>query len=722
MRRLSTAIVCLAALLPAASARADVFGSISLVSDSPTEQADYAQDPAISGDGRYIAFDGYFDGQTGVWRRDLQTGEIEPVAVGTPKTDSGSALLPSISDDGRYVSFTTLARLAPSNDANSGPDVYVRDMDVPEQQTCAEEQSLQPASPCAFTLASAASGERTGLQYEYGSGAGRENEEENLGSQASGRSALSADGQEVVFVTTARSNLDGPGTAALEVAVRHLDTGVTETASVEYDPATGAPAIGPGGTDEPVKAEQEGSKTFGAAYSLGSPPSFPQQVPYQQTAQVAASISADGSTVAWLGQDAAEQAPALAGESLPPKYSDVFWRRIADGEGAISRRVSGGLQGPFLSPTGEGLFSLEAADPVPRLSADGEQVAFIANAPLAARGEDFGLGTTQLPGDLYRAEMNTPAPAVTALTEFASGNTSSIAEDGSVVDDGISPDGSQVAFTTKRIAFPLGIPALVSTPATVPQMLELFDVDVDNETLTRVTSGYEGGASEHPHASGNSEDPYEEPGDGALSPSFSDDGETLAFSSTASNLVFGDGNSPPLGNPRFDGSDAFLVNRIVFAPTPAAQAISPPPPGPVIAPAWSLGVTANSLANGNVRLYVEAPEGGVLKAAASASVAVKVAGSSAANGKARRARTRVLSRNVASASRVADGSGEGLTELTLTLTRGYRALATRSGGLSATVTVTFSAPGHAPLRQKIQVLFRDKAKAAAKRAPKGRRR
>ena len=39
----------------------------------------------------------------------------------------------------------------------------------------------------------------------------------------------------------------------------------------------------------------------------------------------------------------------------------------------------------------------------------------------------------------------------------------------------------------------------------------------------------------------------------------------LAFSSTASNLVFGDGNSPPLGLPQtgsFDGSDAFTVTRV----------------------------------------------------------------------------------------------------------------------------------------------------------------
>jgi len=613
--------------------------------------------------------------------------------------------------------------LSPTNDMNIGPDVYVRDMAVAEPQPCAEESSPHPATACAFTLVSAVSGGTSGLAYEYSGGPDRENEEENLGAQASGRSAISADGQEVVFVTTAPSDLDGAGTPGLEVAVRHLASAVTETVSVEYDPATGAPAIGPEGTDEPVQAQKEGSKTFGAAYSLGSPPGFPQQTPYQQTAQVGASISADGSTVAWLGQDAAEQAAALPGESLPARYSDVFWRRIADGEGTPSRRVGGGNDGPFLSPTGEGLFSLEAADLAPRLSADGEEVAFIANAPLAARGEDFGLGTTQLPGDLYRADMSVTEPIITPLTEFASGNVTSSAEDASIVDDAISADGDQVAFTTKRIAFPLGTPAFVSAPATVPQMLELFDIDLTNETLTRVTSGYEGGASEHPHAAGNSEDPYEEPGDGALSPTFSDDGETLAFSSTASNLVFGDGNTPPLGNPRFDGSDVFLVKRIVFAPTPTIQAISPAPAGPVVTPVWTLGTSAASLSNGKVRVYVELPGTGTLKLAANSSVAVKVRGSTARKHHA--ARTRLVSRRVAAANYTGSGDGEGMAMLTLTLGAQYRALSSRGSGLSAAVSVTFSAPGHSALRGRVVVRFHLKAKAKAsmaKRSRKGRTR
>ncbi len=121
-----------------APAGADVFGPISLVSrarPAANQQADYAHDPAISGDGHYVAFDGSFGGVTGVWRRDLATGAVEQVA-------GGDAELPSISEDGRYISFTTNEDLEQLTKHSGGlpdseyesthkpPNVYVRDMDL----------------------------------------------------------------------------------------------------------------------------------------------------------------------------------------------------------------------------------------------------------------------------------------------------------------------------------------------------------------------------------------------------------------------------------------------------------------------------------------------------------------------------------------------------------------------------------------------------------------
>ena len=744
MRRLALSQLCTVALVltVCAGARADVFGPISLVSDNALEQADYAHDPAVSGNGEYVAFDGYFEGLTGVWRRDLRSGEVEPVAVGEPDTPGGSAELPSISENGQYISFTTTAELSPKNDTNDGPDVYVRDMDVPESQFCAEEESLRPAQPCAFTLASAVSESTLGLSYEYGSilgaagGEDREYEESHYGAMASGRSALSASGEEVVFVTTAPSDLDGASTPRLEVAVRYLDTGKTELVSVEYDPTTGTPEPGP----EPVPL-REGA---GAVYHTGS---FELPQPYKLTAAVPASISADGSTVAWLGQNISEQAPTLSAETLTPQYAEPLWRRIVDGAQAPTRRVTGGsdptntacvasgesalpttptlsdpCQGPFVTNGNYGVWTHASAveSPVPRLSANGNTVAFIAQAPLVSLGSDFGAERENRNGDLYVTNMEeglSRVQALTPLTELASGNQSVLATNAPIVDFDISPDGTEVAFTTMRTQFPLGSPAYVDAPAASPGMAELFDADLDDDTLTRVTHGYDGGPSEAPHAELTSkEDQYFEAGssngsDGALSPSFSNSGDVLAFSSTASNLVYGDGNTPPLSGPlESDGSDVFTVRRETFPDDPGPQLISPAPAQPTLTSPWRLAITAHSLPDGAVRLNVEIPGAGTLHALASGAVRVRSArtasrGARSAHHKAAstHARTTVVTRDIATP--VSAASPAGFATLTLTLTKAYKSLAERPGGMQATASLTFLAPGHPPLHESLTVTF-----------------
>ncbi len=249
-RRWSAAalLAAAAALLGPGTAAAD-FGPIQLVSKSAGEQAAAALAPAITADGRYLAFQGTIGGLRGVFRKDLETGAVATVAAGSayeakaPGADSGA---PSISADGRYVSFTTKAPLDPADDTQPGSsDVYVADMSTP--------------SPPAYELASALDGSQAGLAYE---GAG--------GSVASGRVALSADGREVVFVTTAKSDLtSGPGgstegtpTPAGQVVLRDLDTMETTLVSAERDPGTGAmtdlPVPGGAVIEKPAAAAAEG--------------------------------------------------------------------------------------------------------------------------------------------------------------------------------------------------------------------------------------------------------------------------------------------------------------------------------------------------------------------------------------------------------------------------------------------------------------------------------
>ncbi len=308
----ATSLAACVALLGPGPAIAD-FGPIQLVSKSAGEQAASALAPAISADGRYLAFQGTIGGLRGVFRVDLATGAVVPVAAGnayeggSPGADSSA---PSISADGRCVSFTTKAPLDPTDDTQPGSsDVYVADMST-------------PASP-AYELASALDNSQVGLTY---GGAG--------GSVASGRVALSADGREVVFFTTASSDLtSGPGgstegtpTPAGQVVLRNLETLETTLVSVARDSGTGAM------TALPVPGG-----------ALVEKP----QLPLLR----GAALSADGTTVAWLGANLQEQAPLLAAEEAAISaesnasdfpYDEPLWRRVADGSQAPTRRIVGG--------------------------------------------------------------------------------------------------------------------------------------------------------------------------------------------------------------------------------------------------------------------------------------------------------------------------------------------------------------------------------------------
>jgi WD40-like Beta Propeller Repeat len=737
MRRvpLIALVVSGVALSLATCAGADVFEPIRLGSVStaaPAEQANFARDPAISQDGDYVAFDGAFNGETGVWRRDIATGVVEEVA-------GGDARLPSISEEGRYISFTTTEKLVPE-DTNSGPDVYVRDMELPA------------VAPGAYILASAITveGETQDLAYEYAAGAGtekRKREEHGSGALASGRSALSANGKKVAFVTTLPSDLAGPHTPALQVAVRNLETGETQLVSALANPATGAPELNAEGQDMPVPTVVEpGGAEIGAIYPDKNKTEFAAVTAATNgfgPIWVGASISADGSAVAWMGQQIGRQTKVLANDpaKAQSEYTEPLWREIDGGPTVPVRRVTGGsdpvsptceasgetglsvpgtlgdpCQGPFEprpSAGGEsGIWTggSETADYQPHLSANGKIVAFVSNARYIATGTEFG--ALEHSDDLYLDNMGsglTRVLALSRLTEVTGGSLTETARAAPIEDVGISPDGTQVAFSTKRTIFPLSSPAYISAPAAIAGMSELYDVDLADDTLTRVTHGFggEGEPAEEPHpevAAGR--DPYEEEQEGSFSPSFSSNGNVLAFSSSADNLVFGDGNRAP---------DVFVVDRKVFTSEPSEQLISSPPPGPLLSPEWRLGISAISHSNGSVTIYAEVPGAGQLRASAQGTVLV----SAPVRRGSRKRALHAAPATVATGTHASTGVG-GLESLTLKLSPRYSEMADRKAGLSATVTALFSSSGHPTLRQSIVVTFRRtvKPKAAKSKAAK----
>ena len=751
-RRLLTVALASACILVLPSvAQADVFEPIQMVSrgvlaipgaSGQTQQTRYAHDPAISADGRYLAFDGYVGGYSGVWRRDLQSGEIAPVAVGRVVPDSKecegpqptcASALPSISADGRYVSFTTSSRLDPGLERESRPNVYVRDMSLPatvqEMEAPQERECERSAEPraCPFTLVSAVNGSGEALTYSPESSV-------EAGAFAAGRTAISANGEKVVFITVAGSNLAGTGTPAGQVAVRDLNGRETTLVSVEDDPATGLPKV----PATPVSATY-GNGTFGAV-DLASGGEFPVAHRFGLQSLTGAAISADGTTVAWMGRDVFKQARMLPGEAAEreaPLYTEPLWRRIADGPLAPTRRVTGGsepenpgcaasgeqtltgtgqealldpCQGPFLTAgqgAGEkGVYDASSLQSVPQLSADGYTVAFLATGRLASLGQNYGLEPSEQAADLYVADMRGSESRRAALRPLTEINSRAFSGSAAVTDFAISPNGAQVAFTTQRISFPLGSPAYITQPMAAPEMGELFDVDLENDTLTRVTHGLEGEPSERPHKEALGEGrngPYPVLTDGALSPSFTGDGATLAFSSTAANLAAGDRNTPAPGLEEevSDGSDAFTVKRVLFSAAPVDGSISPAPVPPSVTPRWRLSVSARSLPDGRVILYVRLPAAGRLSAVARGRVIVARVSSSSRHRRGRSVRVRTL--RLSSASRFVAPNVEGVAQLTLTLARPYRSLAGR--GLRAAVALAFTAAGGPALGQTVPVVF-----------------
>jgi Tol biopolymer transport system component len=176
--------------------------------------------PAISADGRYVAFVSSASNLLGpgvdtnssqdVFVRDLvaNTTTLVSRAAGASGAQAGDhSISPSISADGRYVAFVSLAAnlLGPAGDTNSAQDVFVRDL-----------------VGGTTTLASRASGP-SGVQALGGASA----------------PSISADGRYVAFVSLA-ANLLGPAgdtNSAQDVFVRDLVGGTTTLASRASGPS-----------------------------------------------------------------------------------------------------------------------------------------------------------------------------------------------------------------------------------------------------------------------------------------------------------------------------------------------------------------------------------------------------------------------------------------------------------------------------------------------------
>lgn len=117
--------------------------SIAVLSDSGAQLPSDVGNARLSQSGRYVSFissePNIVAGVTStttvhVYLRDLVTGSVALVSKaldGTPQNASASTMS-SPSDDGRYVAFRSTATNLVDNDANSGADVFIKDLQTGE--------------------------------------------------------------------------------------------------------------------------------------------------------------------------------------------------------------------------------------------------------------------------------------------------------------------------------------------------------------------------------------------------------------------------------------------------------------------------------------------------------------------------------------------------------------------------------------------------------------
>jgi len=189
-------------------------GTTELVSlDGSVQRTKASANPAISADGRFVAFESNTGNRSDIFVRDRLNGTTTRVSVdsdGNP--GSSNSRNAAISADGRFVAFQSFASLTPE-DNNGHIDIYVHDRDADGNGVFD-----QPGGIATF-LASVSS---TGT----------------LSNGDSQEPAISADGRYVAFESLASNLVAGDGNFDSDVFVHDNLTGATQLISVN---ALGAP-------------------------------------------------------------------------------------------------------------------------------------------------------------------------------------------------------------------------------------------------------------------------------------------------------------------------------------------------------------------------------------------------------------------------------------------------------------------------------------------------
>ena len=234
------------------------------VDDLGNEADDNCQNPAISPDGRFVAFEtmatnlvaGDTNAARDVFVYDRLTGTIERVSVDDLGNEGDQkSKRPAISADGRYVAFDSKATNLVPGDTNVAEDVFVYDrqtdtierVSVDDLGSEGDSKSRTPSissdgrfvafqSLATNLVAGDTNGSEDVFVYDRMTGTIERASVDDLGNEADDKSqlaSLSSDGNLVAFKSRATNLVAGDTNAKDDVFVHNRPTGVTIRVSVD---------------------------------------------------------------------------------------------------------------------------------------------------------------------------------------------------------------------------------------------------------------------------------------------------------------------------------------------------------------------------------------------------------------------------------------------------------------------------------------------------------
>jgi Tol biopolymer transport system component len=380
--------------------------------------------PALSADGRYVAFASYaanlVTGDTNrvadVFVRNRATGAVDRVSVGSEGEEADrSSTAPAISADGRFVAFQSNATVLVPDDTNRRTDVFVHDRlsGVTERTSVDSEESQADFLPSGAPAISAdgrfvafesnasdlVPGDRNRL-VDAGTPGDvfvRDREAgttERVSVDADGREVLgisaapsiSASGRYVAFESDASALAPEGSDIERRLAVYLHDrlTGATTRVSVGGDGrAADAPSDRPAlsGDGSVVVFRSAAANLVAGLPADGTPRLYVRELRLGTTALVSAGVTGaveraavdgDGGTVA------VATAPAPTPPGAPQPAGDIF---VVDRDDGVLDRVT--------TPAGGGV--ADVAGTAPALSADGDVMAFVSQEFDLVPGDDNGM-------------------------------------------------------------------------------------------------------------------------------------------------------------------------------------------------------------------------------------------------------------------------------------------------------------------------------------------